>query len=83
MPEVEVNVKPGTTLGRLLKFTGQAETGGHAKVLIDGGLVTVNGKTERRRGHKVQDGDLVTVLGVRLRVSVHSAAPEGPSTASR
>ena len=43
-----------------------AGTGGEAKVLIQTGEVTVNGEVETRRGRKLQEGDVVEVLGERL-----------------
>ena len=41
----------------LLKFAGAVETGGEAKLLIQGGEVKVNGEVETRRGRKLRPGD--------------------------
>lgn len=46
-------------LDSLLKFSGVAETGGQAKVLIQSGLVTLNGEVCTQRGKKIRSGDIV------------------------
>ncbi len=56
-------------LDQFLKFTGLAETGGHAKLLIQAGEVAVNGQVETRRRRKLLAGDVVTVGGNELLVS--------------
>ena len=48
-------------LDALLKFTGSAETGGEAKVLIQDGEVTVNGETCTMRTKKIRPGDVVAL----------------------
>ena len=48
-------------LGQFLKLGGIAETGGHARALLDDGVVTVNGETETRRGRQLHPGDVVEV----------------------
>ncbi|MBQ4569022.1 MAG: RNA-binding S4 domain-containing protein [Ruminococcus sp.] len=44
-------------LDNLLKFSGLAQTGGEAKVLIQSGQVLVNGEICTMRGKKMRDGD--------------------------
>ncbi len=44
-------------LDSLLKYSGLAETGGEAKVLIQSGQVLVNGEVCTMRGKKMRDGD--------------------------
>ncbi len=44
-------------LDSLLKFSGLAQTGGEAKVLIQSGQVFVNGEVCTMRGKKMRDGD--------------------------
>jgi ribosome-associated protein len=56
------------SLGSFLKLAGVAATGGHGKILIQDGEVTVNGEIERRRGHTLQPGDVVGVGGEEYRV---------------
>ncbi len=55
-------------LGAFLKLAGAAGTGGHAKVIIQSGDVTVNGEGETRRGRTLQVGDVVGVGGREYRV---------------
>ena len=55
-------------LGSFLKLAGIAGTGGHAKLLVQDGRVTVNGATETRRGRTLQLGDVVVVTGEEYRV---------------
>jgi len=56
-------------LDQFLKFTGLAETGGHAKLLIQAGEVTVNGGVETRRRRKLFAGDVVAFGGNEVSVS--------------
>ena len=46
-------------LDDLLKLMGEASTGGHAKFLIKGGEVSVNGEICLMRGKKLRAGDMV------------------------
>jgi len=48
----------------ILKWTGVAQTGGHAKIMIQDGQVAVNGDTCLMRGKKLRLGDRVTVRGL-------------------
>ena len=50
----------GIELAKLLKFSGLAESGGHAKQMIVSGVVRVNGEAETRKGRKLRAGDVVT-----------------------
>lgn len=56
-------------LDQFLKITGLADTGGQAKMMIQGGEVQVNGVVETRRRKKLSVGDLVTVGGETLEVA--------------
>lgn len=51
------------TLGQFLKWASIVQTGGEAKILIQQGLVSVNGKVETQRGKKLKENDIVTVEG--------------------
>jgi ribosome-associated protein len=51
--------EPYIKLDQFLKWVGAADTGGHAKVLIQEGQIQVNGETETRRGRKLRKGDQV------------------------
>ena len=50
-------------LDQFLKLCRAAETGGHAKVLIQSGEVKVNGEVETRRRRKLRNGDQVEYDG--------------------
>lgn len=47
-------------LGQALKAANLVESGVMAKLVIQEGLVTVNGKVETQRGKKLVDGDIVS-----------------------
>jgi ribosome-associated protein len=55
-------------LGQALKLAGLAGSGVDAKMVIQDGEVTVNGKTETRRGRKLKDGDVVAFQGQSFRI---------------
>jgi ribosome-associated protein len=55
-------------LQQLLKLANLVETGGHAKALIQGGEVQVNGMVETRRRRKLYVGDVVEVFGQTVEV---------------
>jgi ribosome-associated protein len=48
-------------LDQFLKWQGIVQTGGEAKVRIQGGEVSVNGMVETRRGRKLVTGDRVVI----------------------
>lgn len=52
---------PFIKLDQFLKWQQIAATGGQAKLLIQNGLVEVNGEMELRRGRKLYPGDTVTI----------------------
>ncbi len=54
---------PLLCLDQFLKLTSIAETGGQAKVMIQGGKVKLNGQVETRRRKKLAVGDVVEVIG--------------------
>ena len=58
-------------LDQFLKFVGVAATGGEAKLMIQGGVVKVNGETETRRGRKLVIGDSVMVQGETYTVELN------------
>ncbi|MBD1924252.1 RNA-binding S4 domain-containing protein [Microcoleus sp. FACHB-831] len=57
-------------LDQFLKLLGVAETGGHAKLMIQGGEVKVNGTIETRRGRQLVEGDRVMVEGQTFSVNL-------------
>lgn len=54
---------PFIRLDALLKFAGAVDTGGRAKVLIQGGEVQVNGMVCIQRGKKLVPGDSAGLVG--------------------
>jgi len=50
----------------LLKAIGLAETGGHAKFIVDDGEVLRNGEVEFRRRAKLIKGDQLEVSGRKI-----------------
>ena len=55
-------------LDAFLKFCGAAETGGHAKELVQDGQVAVNGEACLQRGRKLRPGDVVSLDGQAYEV---------------
>lgn len=49
------------TLANLLKVVGTAQTGGHAKLMIQQGLVKLNDNICTQRGKKLIAGDRVSI----------------------
>ncbi len=55
-------------LQSLLKLAGVCDTGGEAKQAIIGGLVTVDGVIETRRGKKIKPGQVVAFGNQKISV---------------
>lgn len=53
---------------RLLKYMRIAETGGHAKIMVDEGMVMLNGEIEFRKRAKIRVGDIVEVEGQQIKI---------------
>ncbi|MBA3316337.1 MAG: RNA-binding S4 domain-containing protein [Planctomycetota bacterium] len=62
-------------LDQFLKLCECAGTGGEAKLLIQGGDVTVNGEIETRRRRKLVPGDKVVCRGEEIIVLSDSDEP--------
>lgn len=45
-----------------------AQTGGHAKMLVDDGQVLVNGEPELRKRRKLIAGDIVECEGIQVEI---------------
>jgi ribosome-associated protein len=58
-------------LGQFLKLAGLVDSGSDAKALLAEGAVSVNGRTESRRGRQLVDGDVVSIGDERVRVTAH------------
>lgn len=48
-------------LDQLLKFAGIVQTGGESKIMINEGIVSVNGSIVKERGKKIRRGDIIEV----------------------
>lgn len=55
-------------LGQALKAAGFVPSGVDAKIVIQDGLVTVNGEVELLRGKKLHDGDIVEFNGEQIKI---------------
>jgi ribosome-associated protein len=55
-------------LVKLLKLLKFAESGGHAKILVEEGEVFLNKKQEFRKRAKLRDGDEVEVMGEKILI---------------
>lgn len=49
------------TMDKLLKFSGVAETGGQAFLMVEDGVVNLNGKVVTEKRKKVFPGDVVNI----------------------
>ena len=57
-------------LDDMLKLTGCVQTGGQAKVLIQGGEVTLDGETCTMRGKKLRGGEVVSIPADQVEILV-------------
>ncbi len=53
---------------QLLKTLGISETGGQAKLMVDDGLVKLNGEVEFRKRAKLKQGDKIEVLNQLIEI---------------
>lgn len=60
---------PHVALCDLLKLEGLSESGAQAKIAIDEGLVTVDGKVESRRRCKIIAGQTVVYQGQSITIT--------------
>ncbi|MGK7883989.1 MAG: RNA-binding S4 domain-containing protein [Crocosphaera sp.] len=57
-------------LGQFMKWQNLVQSGGEAKIRIQGGEVMVNGCVETRRGRQLISGDKVTFNGKHYEVNL-------------
>jgi len=69
MTTFELNGEEYIELNKLLKLLNFVESGAEAKLRIDNGEVTVNGKTELRRRNKLRSGDKVCFAGQTIVIA--------------
>ena len=55
-------------LGQALKKASLVGSGVEAKIVIQDGLVTLNGEVEVQRGKKLYDGDIVSYNGETIKI---------------
>ena len=55
-------------LGQALKAANLVDSGVMAKIVIQDGLVKVNGETEYQRGKKLYDGDVVSFENETIKI---------------
>jgi ribosome-associated protein len=68
---IKVNIREDEDfirLGQALKKSGVVGSGVEAKMLIQNGLVKVNGIEEYQRGKKLRDGDIVDYEGETIQI---------------
>jgi len=53
---------------KLLKLKQIAQSGGHAKILVEDGLVKVNGVQEFRKRNKLRAGDVIEIEEFRIKI---------------
>ena len=56
-------------LGQAMKLAGFVDSGVEAKIVIQDGLVKVNGVVDDRRGRKLYSGDIVTYRGESFQIA--------------
>lgn len=71
VPPEKVNISTEfIRLDAFLKLANTVQTGGHAKIVIQNGEVSVNGEVCLMRGKKLRPGDIVSYDGKQYEVSV-------------
>ena len=53
---------------KLLKIMRVSESGGQAKLMVEDGIVYLNGVQESRKRAKLRSGDVVDVLDFKIKV---------------
>ena len=53
---------------KLLKLLHFAQSGGHAKIMVDEGKVKLNGEVEYRKRAKLRPGDVVETSGKKISI---------------
>ena len=56
-------------LGQALKLSGLADSGIEAKIMVQNGLVKVNGGIQTQRGKKRYNGDIFEFEGKQVKVT--------------
>ena len=59
---------PFIRLDSALKLADAVQSGGHAKIIIQNGEVTVNGEVCEQRGKKLRAGDCAVACGMVIKI---------------
>ncbi len=54
---------------KLLKVLRVAESGGQAKLMVEDGIVYLNGQQEFRKRAKLRNGDVVETMDFKIRIA--------------
>ena len=57
---------------KLLKLKQIAQSGGHAKLMIEDGLVKYNGEQEFRKRKKLRAGDIIEIENITIEILAES-----------
>ena len=68
MMTYELNGQEYIELIKLLKIMRVSESGGQAKMMVDDGIVFLNGQQESRKRAKLRSGDFVEVLDFKIKI---------------
>jgi len=68
MMTYELNGQEYIELIKLLKIMRVSESGGQAKMMVDDGIVFLNGQKESRKRAKLRIGDLIEVLDFKIKI---------------
>jgi ribosome-associated protein len=60
-------------LYKILKFAGFAQSGAHAKIMIENGEVLVNGMPEDRKRRKMLHGDQLLIGDIAVQLQLEGA----------
>ena len=68
MQTYELNGQEYIELIKMLKIMRVSESGGQAKLMVDEGIVFLNGQLESRKRAKLRSGDFVEVLDFKIKI---------------
>ena len=68
MKTYELNGEEYIELIKLLKIMRVSDSGGQAKMMVDDGIVFLNGQLESRKRAKLRSGDLVEVMDHKIKI---------------
>lgn len=60
---------PHIELIQLLKALGIAQTGGHAKMIVEDGVIYRNGEQELRKRAKLIPGDIIVLEDIEIKLT--------------